>query len=597
MSGTAPAQAPVRRVPMGAADVTIQRRADGAQLLKSPHPLESHPRCLTERLAHWAGVAPDRDFVAKRNAGGTWDRLTYGAAHAQVLSIAQALLARGLSADRPVAILSDSDLQHALIALACMHVGIAYVPVSSAYSLVSTDHAKLRYVMDLLTPGLIYAADERFRKAIEAAVPVGTEVLYGRDFATLAATRPTEYVHASHAAVGPDTIAKFLLTSGSTGQPKAVINTQRMLCSNQQMILQGLPSLAKTPPVLVDWLPWNHTAGANHNFGLVLYNGGTIYIDDGRPVPGLIEKTVQNLREISPTIYFSVPRGYDALLPFLREDKALRDSFFRRLELLQYAAAVLPQPTWKAYEDLAAQACGERVQWITGYGATETTPAAMFTASGARRSGTCGLPVDGLEMKLAPVEGKFEARFRGPSITPGYWRQPELTKAAFDDEGYYRTGDALRWIDESQPSLGLEFDGRLTEDFKLGTGVWISVGPLRARINAACAPLLHDAVITGHSRDDLGALLFLSPAGCKDLAPEEIRARLQSALRKLARESTGSSNRITRALVLTEPPSIDAGEITDKGSINQRAVLSRRAALVERLYSPAPDAEILLAVE
>ena len=597
MSGVPVAQAPIRQVPMGTADVTIERRADGAQLLRSPHPIKDHPRCLTERLAYWAGVAPDRDFVAKRNAQGAWERLTYGAAYAQVRSIAQALLARGLSADRPVALLSDSDLPHALMALACMHVGVAYVPVSSAYSLVSTDHAKLRYVMDLLTPGLVYAADERFKKAIEAAVPVGTEVLFGRDFPGLAATTPTEYVNAAHAAVGPDTIAKFLLTSGSTGQPKAVINTQRMLCSNQQMILQGLPSLAKTPPVLVDWLPWNHTAGANHNFGLVLYNGGTMYIDDGRPVPGLIEKTVQNLREISPTIYFSVPRGYDALLPFLRDDKALRDSFFRRLELLQYAAAVLPQPTWKAYEELAVQACGERVQWITGYGATETTPAAMFTSTGAKRSGTCGLPVDGLEMKLAPVEGKFEARFRGPSITPGYWRQPELTKAAFDEEGYYRTGDALRWIDESQPALGLEFDGRLTEDFKLGTGVWISVGPLRARINSACAPLLHDAVITGHGRDDLGALLFLSPAGCKDLSPDAIRSRLQEVFRKLAKESTGSSNRITRALVLTEPPSIDAGEITDKGSINQRAVLSRRAALVERLYAPVPDADIILAVE
>jgi feruloyl-CoA synthase len=362
------------------------------------------------------------------------------------------------------------------------------------------------------------------------------------------------------------------------------------------MILQGIPSLGDAPPVLVDWLPWNHTAGGNHNFGLVLYNGGTLYIDDGRPVPGLIERTVRNLREISPTIYFSVPRGYDALLPFLREDAVLRDSFFRRLGLLQYAAAVLPQPTWKAYEELAIAACGERVLWITGYGATETAPAAMFTSRGAMRSGTVGLPVDGLELKLVPADGKLEARFRGPSITPGYWRQAELSKAAFDEEGYYRTGDALRWIDEAEPPAGLEFDGRLTEDFKLGTGTWVSVGPLRARINTACAPLLHDAVITGHGRDELGALLFLSPAGCKDLAHTEIRSMLQTALRTHARESTGSSTRVVRALVMMEPASIDAGEITDKGSINQRAVLQRRAALVERLYATSPDPEVLMAI-
>jgi feruloyl-CoA synthase len=588
------AQAPVRQVPLGPADVELARAADGGYRLRSPYPLESYPRCLTERLVHWAGVAPQRDFIAKRNAEGSWVRLSYGEALQRVRAIAQALLDRGLSAERPVAILSDADIPHALLALACMHVGIAYVPVSPAYSLISSDHEKLRYVMALLTPGLVYASDERFAKAIAAAVPAGTETLHERSFGALTASAPTRYVEASHAAVGPDTIAKFLLTSGSTGQPKAVINTQRMLCSNQQMILQGIPSLGAAPPVLVDWLPWNHTAGGNHNFGLVLYNGGTLYIDEGRPMPGLIEKTVQSLREISPTIYFNVPRGYDALLPFLRDDEALRERFFSRLGLLQYAAAVLPQPTWRAYEELAVAACGERVLWITGYGATETAPAAMFTSRGAARAGTVGLPVDGLEMKLAPVADKLEARFRGPSITPGYWRQPELTKAAFDEEGFYRTGDALRWMDAAVPALGMEFDGRLTEDFKLGTGTWISVGPLRARINSACAPLLHDAVITGQGRDELGALLFLSPAGCKELAPDAVHARLREAFGKLARESTGSSNRITRVLVLTEPPSIDVGEITDKGSINQREVLARRAALVERLYAPDPDPEIIV---
>jgi feruloyl-CoA synthase len=402
-------------------------------------------------------------------------------------------------------------------------------------------------------------------------------------------------VDAAHAAVGPDTIAKFLLTSGSTGQPKAVINTQRMLCSNQQMLTQALPSLREAPPVLVDWLPWNHTAGSNHNLGLVLNHGGTLYIDDGKPVPGLIEKTVRNLREIGPTIYFNVPRGYEALLPYLREDAALRTTFFSRLGLLQYAAAVLPQPIWRAYEELAMQTCGERILWITGYGATETAPAAMFTSRGAARAGTVGLPVDGVEMKLAPEAGKLEARFRGPNVTPGYWRQPELTQAAFDEEGFYRTGDAMRFIDPADAPQGFEFDGRIREDFKLGTGTWVSVGPLRAKINAACAPLVQEVVITGHDRDSLGALVFPSPLACRGLSAEDLRARLQPVLDRLARESTGSSNRIARALIMEIPPSIDAGEITDKGSINQRAVLNNRAALVERLYAEPPDPSIIVA--
>jgi len=588
--------APVRQVPLGAADVEIERRADGSILLRSPQPLSSYPEKLTERLVHWARNKPEQCFIAQRDAAGGWRRLSYAEAHRRVGRIGQALLDRGLSQERPLAILSDNDIEHALLALACMHVGVAYVPVSSAYSLVSTDHAKLKHVIGLLTPGLVYAADgARFAKAIAAAVPAGTEVLTGSDFISLEKTRDSSRVDEAHAAVGPDTIAKFLLTSGSTGQPKAVINTQRMLCSNQQMLTQALPSLRETPPVLVDWLPWNHTAGANHNLGLVLNHGGTLYIDEGRPVPGLIEETVRNLREVGPTIYFNVPRGYEALLPFLREDAALRESFFSRLGLLQYAAAVLPQPIWKAYEDLAVQTCGERILWITGYGATETAPAAMFTSRGAARAGSVGLPVDGIAMKLAPVGEKMEVRFRGPSITPGYWRQPELTQAAFDEEGYYRTGDALRFVDPADPSQGFEFDGRTTEDFKLTTGTWVSVGPLRARINAACSPLVQDVVITGHDRGSLGALVFPNAVVCRGLSSETLRARLQPIFERLARESTGSSTRVVRALIVGTPPSIDAGEVTDKGSINQRAVLKSRPELVERLYADQPDPDIIQA--
>jgi feruloyl-CoA synthase len=596
MNAAAMRPARVREVPLGTADVDIERRADGSILLRSPHALGTYPTRLTERLVHWAQAAAARRFIAQRGADGAWRSLTYCEAHVRVRALAQALLDRGLSRDRPLVILSDNDIEHVLLALACMHVGIAYAPVSSAYSLVSTDHAKLKYVLGLITPGLVYATDSaRFAKAVAAAVPAGTEVVFGEGLAALEARAGGAAVDAAHAAVGPDTIAKFLLTSGSTGQPKAVINTQRMLCSNQQMITQALPSLLREPPVLVDWLPWNHTAGANHNLGLVLNHGGTLYIDEGKPVPGLIEKTVRNLREIGPTIYFNVPRGYEALLPFLREDAELRRTFFSRLGLLQYAAAVLPQPIWQAYEELALDACGERILWITGYGATETAPAAMFTSRGAMRAGTVGLPVDGLEMKLTPSGDKLEACFRGPSITPGYWRQPELTAAAFDEEGYYRTGDALRFVDPAEPRHGFEFDGRTTEDFKLTTGTWVSVGPLRAKINAACSPLVQDVVITGHDRDRLGALVFPNMVVCKDLDAAALRARLAPVFERLARESTGSSTRVTRAMIMEAPPSIDASEVTDKGSINQRAVLKSRAALVARLYAEPPGAEIIVA--
>jgi feruloyl-CoA synthase len=605
MNSAAIEAAAVRKVPLGAADVGTERRADGSMLLRSPHALGNYPAKLTERLVHWAREAPDRAFIAQREAAGAWRTLSYVETFAQVCALGQALLDRGLSAERPVAILSENDIEHALLALACMHVGIPYVPVSPAYSLISADFGKLRQAIRLLTPGLVFAASaERYARATEAAIAPGTEVVvthaeaHGRaatPFGALLATSPTAAVGRASAAVGPDTIAKFLLTSGSTGQPKAVINTQRMLCSNQQMLVQALPSLRESPPVLVDWLPWNHTAGGNHNFGLVLYNGGTFYIDDGRPVPGQIEKTVRNLRDVAPTIYFNVPRGYEALLPHLLQDAALRKTFFSRLGLLQYAGAVLPQPVWKAYEELAVETCGERILWLTGYGATETAPAAMFTNRGASRAGTVGLPVDGVQMKLAPVADKLEARFRGPSITPGYWRAPELTAAAFDEEGYYRTGDALRFLDAADAQQGLEFDGRITEDFKLTTGTWVSVGPLRARINAAGSPLIQDTVIAGHNRDDLGALVFPNAEACKALRPEELRSRLQAVFDRLALQSTGSSTRITRVLIMETPPSIDASEITDKGSINQRAVLQHRAALVEELYAEPPSPRVLQA--
>ena len=576
--------APLRWVPLGAADVEVMHRDDGVVYLRSPHALGPWPRNLTERLRRWAHERPDQVLAAQRDPAGGWRRLTYAEAYRRARRAGAALLARGLSADRPLAILSENSLEHLILMLGALHVGVPCAPVSPAYSLLSTDYGRLREVLALATPGLVWALDEaRFAKAVAAAVPKETEVVYG----SIPESDADAQVDAAHAMTGPETIAKLLFTSGSTGRPKAVINTQGMWCANQQMLAQSLPYVAEVPPVLVDWLPWHHTAGGNHNIGIVLYNGGTLYIDEGRPMPGLIERTVRNLREVGPTIYFSVPRGYEALLPYLQRDETLRRTFFSRLGILQYAAAVLPQPVWKEYEALAVRTCGERILWITGYGATETAPFVMSTNRGAPRAGPVGLPVDGVEMKLAPVNDKLEARFRGPAITPGYWRQPELTRAAFDEEGYFRSGDGMRFADPRDPAQGLEFDGRIAEDFKLTTGTWVSVGALRARIVAAGNPWVQDAVIAGHDRDDVCALVIARP-GAK--SPD-----LQGLLDALAGQSTGSSNRIARAMLLEGPLSIDAGEITDKGSVNQRAVLRARADLVERLYTEPYDPRVVRA--
>jgi len=615
------AATPVRRVPVGAPEVLLERRADGTTLLRSPEPLAAHPAKLTARFAHWARETPDRVFIAERDPSGEWRKVGYGEAFARFRAIAQALLDRKLAPERPVVILSDNDVEQALVALAALHVGIPFAPVSSAYSLVSTDFEKLRYVVELLTPGLVFAADAvKFRKAIDAVVPAGTEVVVTRGeipgrrttpFAALEAARATDAVDRAHAAVGPDTIAKFLLTSGSTGHPKAVINTQRMLCSNIQMIAQTLPFVLDPPPVLVDWLPWNHTFGGNHNFSLVVYGGGTLYIDDGKPVPGLIEKTVRNLREIAPTVYFNVPRGFEELVPYLRREPALREKLFSRLGMLFYAGAGLAQPVWDAMDELAVEACGERILWVTGLGATETAPSVTFTRGDGVRSGMIGLPVPGVEVKLVPDGDKVEMRVRGPSVTPGYWRQPELTRAAFDEEGFYRLGDAVAWVDPADPRKGLVFDGRVAEDFKLATGTWVSVGPLRAKFITAAAPFVQDIVIAGLNRDWIGALVFPRLAECRALAPElaadapatavlahpAVRARFQRLLDAFAREATGSSTRFARAIQLDAPPAIDAAQVTDNGSINQRAVLKSRAALVEALYAEVPAPRVIVAGE
>jgi feruloyl-CoA synthase len=568
-------------VRLASQEVAVERRADGAVLLRAVEPLPAYPDKLTERLVFWAGEAPDRVLFAQRSRHGGWRSVTYEQALRQARAIGGHLLQRRLSAERPLVVLSGNDIEHALLHLGAMYVGVPYAPVSPAYSLLSTDFAKLGFIRDLLTPGLVFANGAQYGHALE--VFKGIEVL--SRFDDVLETPPSAAVEQAHAGVGPDTIAKFLFTSGSTGQPKAVINTQRMWCANQAMIASMFRFFRDEPPVIVDWAPWHHTAAGNHDFGLVLYNGGSYYIDEGKPLPGAIEATVRNLREISPTWYFNVPKGYEALLPYLREDALLRKNFFSRLKVLWFAGAALAQHVFDEVKALAAQSRGEPIPFLTGLGSTETAPYAMGRMWETDDATNMGLPPPGEEMKLVPVAGKFEARLKGPNITPGYWRQPQLTAAAFDEEGYYRLGDCFVFADEARPQAGLLFRGRIAEDFKLATGTWVHVGPLRARLIEHCAPLVRDVVITGDGRDAVGALLFL--------AGEVSRSELAARLHGFSATSTGSSNRVARAMVLEEPPSLDAGEMTDKGSINQRALLARRAALVEELYREPPSERVL----
>ena len=571
------------------ARVEVEAREGRSRILRSPIPLAPFPRAVGEWLVHWARTSPDRVFLAER-AGEAWRKVTYAGALDAVRSIGEALLARGLSADCPVAILSDNSVDHALLALGAMHAGIPAAPISPAYSLMSKDHAKLKGIFELLQPGLVYARDPApFAPALEAVGARATGI------EELLAEKPGARIDAAFAAVGPDTVAKILFTSGSTGSPKGVINTHRMLCSNQQSWAQLWPFLEETPPVLCEWLPWNHTFGGNATFNMVLRNGGTMYVDGGKPAPGLVETTVRNLREVSPTLYFNVPRGFDLLLPYLESDADLRRSFFRNLDAVFYAGAALPQNLWARLEALAVVENGGRLSMLSAWGSTETSPMATCVHYPIARAGVIGNPGPGTELKLVPSGTKFEVRVRGPNVTPGYWRRDDLTREAFDEEGFYRIGDAMKFVDPDDPAKGLAFDGRVAEDFKLMSGTWVHVGTVRVQLIAACDPLVQDAVITGHDREEMGALVFVNPAAAKALGldTDGVRARLQTALGKLAAESTGTSTAPVRLLVLDEPPSIDANEITDKGYINQRAVLERRAALVERLHAGGPEVILL----
>jgi len=594
---------------------------DGVLYLAARRPLGRYPGRITERLEHWALHAPERVFLAQRAASGDWRTLTYAETLAAVRCVAQALLERKLSAERPVLILSGNGIEHALLALAAMHVGVLYAPVATAYSLQSRDHAMLRQIVERVEPALVFAAEgDRYEAALKAVLPhhaelvVGSRAPEGRPatpFGALAETPATPAVEDAARRVGPDTVAKVLFTSGSTGKPKGVLNTQRMLCANQEMLRSVFQFLADEPPVLCDWLPWNHTAGGNHNFGLVLWNGGSFYVDEGRPLPGAFDETLANLREISATAHFTVPRTYEMLLPHLRADAALRERFFARLAIFFYAAAGLTQRVIDELQELARETRGEELLWVTGMGATETAPFALCTGNAGAYAGLVGHPVPGLELKLAPVGDKLEARVRGPNVTPGYFRDPERTAQAFDEEGYYRMGDALKLVDPADPAAGLLFDGRLAEDFKLSTGTWVHVGVLRSQVLARGEGCLQDLVIAGHDRAFVGALVFPNLERCRSLCPElpeaasaaellrdpRVRDRVRQALEPLAAESTGSSTFVARALLLDTPPAIDARELTDKGSLHQKAVLENRAAWMERLYAADPDEGVILIVD
>jgi feruloyl-CoA synthase len=599
-----------RPLKFGVTRVQLRDGVPGTHYMTAEQPLQPFAERMTDRLQHWATTQPHHSFMARRTkladgSLGEWRHITYAQAWQTARNIAQGLIDRGLNAERPVVILSENSLEHALLALGAMLAGVPFVPTSPPYSLVSVDYDKLKHVLKTVTPGLVFASDARYAKAIAATVDASMEVvlvegeLEGRSvtrFDSLCATPATAAVDAAIQATGPDTIVKFLFTSGSTKLPKAVINTQRLWCANQQQMAQSMPVLAEKELVLVDWLPWNHTFGGNHNFGMVVYHGGTMYIDDGKPTPALIGETLRNLREIAPTVYFNVPTGFEAIANAMKTDDLLRKTLLSRVQMFFYAGAALAQPIWDSLYESQEREVGERIVMGTGLGMTESGPFGIFVTNPFVQAGDLGVPTPGLELKLVDMQGKTEVRYRGPNITPGYWRNPEETAGAFDEEGFFKTGDAVKWIDETDVHLGLKFDGRIAEDFKLATGTFVSVGPLRAKIIAAGAPYVQDAVLTGLNLKEVGAMIFPTPAVralsglpadaplADVLASAPVQAKFQAVVNALAQSATGSANRIARLCLLSEPPTIDKGEITDKGSINQRAVLSHRADTVAALH-------------
>jgi feruloyl-CoA synthase len=581
--------------------IRAERRSDGSVLLSSEAALGPYARSMAHLVRAGAERHPDRVLAAERSADA-WSTLTWGEARLAADAIAQVLLDQRLGASRPLLVLSGNSIAHLLMTLGAFTAGVPVLPISVAYSLMSRDHARVRAIVDQCAPGMVFADDaERFAPALDAireAVPVQAIARGDRDdalrFDALRATTPTAAVEDAFARLGPDTVAKVLFTSGSTGPPKGVLTTHGMLCSNQQALGEVWPFMRAEPPVTVDWLPWSHVFGGNHNLGQILAFGGTLYIDDGKPVPHLFERTVGALRDVRPTIYYNVPAGWALLAPRLESDVEFAQAFFSRLRFMFYAAAALPEALWHRLRAVASAVADHDVPLTASWGMTETAPAATTAHFAAAKCGCIGVPLPGVTLKLAPHGTKLEIRLTGPNVTPGYHGDPGATAAAFDEEGFYRTGDAVMLVDEDDPNLGLMFDGRLAENFKLTTGTWVTVGRLRTALVSAVG-VLTDAVIAGHDRDYVAALAWVDAEAAASRCPggaPALRAHVAGALAELNR-GAGSAARIKRLVVLDEPPSIDAGEITDKGYINQRGVLERRAQDVARLFAdPVHDTVI-----
>src|SRR5690554_2263700 len=608
--------APVRPVRMGNMAFEADCRADGTTIVRSVEALAAYPRAIVDALESWAEKTPDTMAIADREGEG-WRKLSYAQLVQRIQPLAQALLDAKLSPERPLMIISGNEIEHLLLGLAAIWVGIPYAPISPAYSLISTDYGKLKHIAGLLTPGMIYASDgEKFGPAIAATFHLDTPLIVRRNapkgrpvqlFDDLLNTPVTAEVAAAHAAITPDTVAKILFTSGSTGLPKGVITTNRMMACNQEMIRTALAFLQDEPPVLLDWMPWNHVAGGSHNIGIALYNGGSFYIDDGQPTPDRIGRTLENLGHVQPTLFTNVPKAYEFLVAAFDAHPEARRNLFARLKLLQYAGAGLSQHVFEGLDRAARAETGERVMIITGYGSTETAPFAFTTTWPVTEAGHIGLPAAGMTVKLVPDGDKTELRIKGPNVTPGYWRDAEKTAEAFDDEGFYKIGDAVRRADPDDLAKGFVFDGRVTEDFKLSTGTWVNFAAVRAATIAAGVPLIPDVVLTGLDRNFIGAMIFPDLEACARLAGlsphtdaqtilvhAAVRQKFTDGLTALAQRATGCSNHLARALVLTTAPDIDKGEITDKGSINQRAVRTHRADLVAALYADQPGPDIIL---
>jgi feruloyl-CoA synthase len=614
---TVAAKPPFRTVKFAPRAVEVERRADGTIILRNPRPLGEYERNIVAFLRHWSAEAPDRVFMAERRPDRSWRRVTYAEFREMVDRVAQALLNRGLDQSRPLMILSGNSIDHAVLTFAGMTVGVPVAPVSVAYSLVSQDHAKLNYVFELVEPKLLFVQSGRqYERALRALDLRGVEVVAVNDpladlpttpFADLLATNAGPDVDRAYEATGPDTVAKYLFTSGSTGMPKAVINTQRMLCANMRMAGHSVEGDPDEPPVVLDWMPWNHTMAGNYGVHNILRQGGTYHIDNGRPIPGQFEETIANLYEVSPTSFSSAPVGFAMLAAKLEQDPELCRRFFKRVKVLGYGGASLPQEVWQKMQDLAVRTVGERIAFVTGWGSTETAPTATSLNWYVEGSGIIGLPFPGVELKMIPVGDRYELRLRGPIVFPGYLKRPDLTAAAFDEEGFYKIGDAGRFVDPNRPEEGIRFAGRVVEDFKLTSGTFVHVGTLRVAALDAVAPLLQDAVVTGQDRDYVGLLAWPNLAACRaafglpaDAPAEEIvalpalREKIKAGLAAHNAKATGSAQRIARIILMTEPPSIDGNEITDKGYVNQRATLDRRAALVERLYAEPPAADVIV---